>query len=146
LALLLLATLALGVTAQDDEIASGFKKLDAVEAQRLRAVLAQPVPSRIDKKILNAYFTQKNDAAHRHNDEKTHESILRQLVEAVSDAFATRDMLASLLYDSGQFYESIELRLQSIALASAACRPHVYPNKKRLQDPSGAKTSGTHLT
>jgi CHAT domain-containing protein len=117
--LLVLLLLAFGAWAQEEDIASGFKKLDAAEEQRLRAVLAQPVPERVESaKTLNAHFTQKADAAHRLNDEKTRESILRQWVEALPDAWSPRDRLAFLLHDSGQFDEAIRFRFQAIALVA----------------------------
>ena len=113
-AILVLALFAQGLGAQTDDIRSGFKKLDAAEEQRLRAVLAEPVPRGTLLDTLRQHFLQKEEAALSLSDDMQREVVLRAAVAALPD-LVFKSGLAGLLWTTGRGEEGIRLMREVVA-------------------------------
>ena len=144
LAILALAMLAGGLHAQTDEIAEGFRKTTPAEEQRLREVLAEPVPQGAALEALRRHFREKDRAAVVLLDGAAREAILREAISLLPDP-VWKNNLARQLLDRGQFPEGNALARQAMAdagdrftkmffLANIAC--DLYDQGKR--DESGA--------
>ena len=105
--------------AQTVEIGEEFKKLTAAEERDMRAILAQPIPENSAKLTLAGIFGRKVNAAHRLNDEKARETILRQWAIAIPESPSPRKALALLLYDKGERAAAMQFAEQALALESA---------------------------
>ena len=144
LAVLALAMLAGGLHAQTDEIAEGFRNITPAEEQRLRAVLAEPVPQGAALEALRRHFREKDRAAVVLLDGAAREAVLREAISLLPDP-VWKNNLARQLLDRGQFPEGNALARQAMAdagnrfskmffLANIAC--DLYDQGKR--DESGA--------
>jgi len=102
--------------AQSDEVEENFKRLDPAEEQRLRAVLAQPVPQGVTQKVLSTHFWGKVAAARLLDIGEQAIPFMREAVSLVQDA-EMPNYLADVLIQAGQFDEAREFRLMAIRTA-----------------------------
>lgn len=111
---LTLSVLAFGLKAQTEEIESGFKKLDAAEEQRLRAVLAEPVPQGVLYDTLRQHIRNKEAAALALGDAAQEEAVRREAVRLLPDSIF-KNNLARTLLARGKLDEGNELMRQAYA-------------------------------
>lgn len=112
--LTLLASCAWGIGAQTEGIATGFKRPDVQEEQRLRAILAEPIPQNAMFESLRLQLKTKEAAATLLSDNAQLELILRAAVRLLPDPVYKHN-LARRLLKKGQFEEGNELMRQAIA-------------------------------
>lgn len=116
-ALAVLLVLAPGVRAQSDEIGEGFNKPDAAEEQRLRALLAQPVPDGALFETLRRHFREKEVAAFKLGDTAQIVSLRREAVRRLPDP-VLKNNLARELLGQGQVVEGNALMREAVAAAN----------------------------
>ncbi len=117
---LLAALMCLPITfavAQDDEISAEFHQITREEEEKLRAILAEPIPQGVPPDVLRRHFGEKDAAAIRLAEPGLRESVLRQAVKRLPDA-ALKSNLARTLLSSGKIDEGNALVQQAIAGAS----------------------------
>ena len=85
IAVFCLVLMPLGISAQTDDFAAKFKKLDPAEETRLRAILAEPIPSGALLATQRQRLFQKYEAASRLSDLAQQESVLREAVRIAPD-------------------------------------------------------------
>ena len=109
------------VWAQSDDIAEAFRKPTALEEQRLRALLASPVPpGPIYQR--QSFFYEKHAAAVGLGDEVQAEAILREAMRtAPSEHFKFR--LSRILLQKGQTAEGNDMASQAVAAANPFVAP-----------------------
>lgn len=122
-----------GTFAQVDEIETGFAQLGPGEEQRLRAILAEPVPQGALLETLRRHFGAKNEAALRLEDMVAREANLREQVRLVPDAASLVNLGWMVLrrgaIDEGNAYvkEAIQKgNLQQKALFTASFAHAMY--------------------
>ena len=94
---LFLAMFSLVAVAQIEEIDTDFRQLEPAEEQRLRAILAAPVPERALYVTLRSHFRAKDEAAVRLGDDAAREATLREQVRLVPSSTAQRNLGVTLL-------------------------------------------------
>ncbi len=95
---------------QNTEAGSGFKTMSAEEDARLRAILAQPVPTGVLNTTLAEHFREKRNAADRLADPAVRLALLRQWIQAMPQETTPKDVLAVLLDSLGEFDEALRIR------------------------------------
>ncbi len=103
--------------AQSDEIQVQFRQVSPEEDQKLRAILAEPIPEGVLPSALRQHFIQKDAAAIRLAEPGRRESVLREAVKRLPDAYLRND-LANQVFARGQIEEGNALRQQAISGSS----------------------------
>jgi len=109
-----LACLAGLAWAQDSEIESSFKKLDAAEEQRLRAVLEAPVPVGSPQSVLHNHFQEKEVAARLLGSGPRLEVVVREAMRYLPSAHL-REKLGAIQIFKGELEEGNALKQAAIA-------------------------------
>lgn len=104
--------------AQTDDIEAGFSKPGPAEEQRLRELLAQPVPQGASIDVLRQHFLGKDAAANKLGDGAQREANLREAARLLPDA-NVKNNLARRLIDSGKVEEGNAFMRQAVAAADA---------------------------
>lgn len=122
--LLVLWTLAAAVPAlhaQDDEIQSAFKKLDAQEERRLRALLAAPVPTGLSAAALDRLIREREAAAALVGDDATVDAVLSEAIRLLPPhSHDLKKKVADRLISRGRLDEGISLMREVVAAADPA--------------------------
>lgn len=117
---IVLVLVASDLVAQTEEIVGKFRKLDPADEQRLREMLARPLPSNLPANQRNELLLQKESAARLLGDDVQIEAVAREAVKALPGNADKLDKLASILILKGQFEEGNALRRESIAASKPA--------------------------
>lgn len=104
---------------EDDETATGFRRITPQQVQEAQALLAQPVPVNGTPAVLRAHFRAKDLAARRMGRGPGYEALLREWSAAVPDDAVPRSTLAVFFRGQGRFDEAIEQRRLAIDLATS---------------------------
>jgi tetratricopeptide (TPR) repeat protein len=105
--------------AQADEIESSFRRMDPAEENKLRAVLAEPVPQGATFDALSRHFTTKDNAAVRLGDSPARIALLREAIKLLPYAVYKSNLASELLF-LGDIDEANALRQQAISDAVPA--------------------------
>ncbi len=108
---------ALGSLAQTNDFAAEFSRPDAQEEQRLRAILAEPIPQNALLQTLRQHFWGKDVAARKLGDDDQLENVLRDTARLLPDP-VYKNNLSRLLLNKGQITEGNDLLRQAIDSAS----------------------------
>lgn len=102
--------------AQDDEIDAVFRRPPPEEVQRLRALLAEPLPAEAPRAELERRVQARRVAALRLGDRQAEEAVLREAVARVPTAPVLND-LANVLQQRGESEAALALRRDALAAA-----------------------------
>ncbi|MBC7649341.1 MAG: CHAT domain-containing protein [Vitreoscilla sp.] len=102
--------------AQDDEIETQFKRITPQDEARLRELLAQPIPEGALPDTLRKHFQEKDAAALHLGEPGNRESVLREAVKRLPDAYL-KNNLARQLLNRGAIQEGNALMQEAIASA-----------------------------
>ena len=132
--------------AQEDDIQASFKKLDPQEEQRLRSLLAEPLPANLSPKLLDLRVREMEVAAALVGDNALLESLLRQAVPIMPLAADLKKKLADVLFARGSLEEGINLMRDVIASgdpvnASAAAAEMICTYYRMDQDDAARAAS-----
>ncbi len=105
-----------GAWAQVDDLGAAFKKPDATEEKRLRAVLAEPVPQGVLSTTLRTQIYAKLAAAYQLGDAAAREAVFREAIKFLPDA-NLKFQLALVVSGNGGYDEANELMRQAVATA-----------------------------
>lgn len=108
--------------AQDDEIDDGFRRPAGEELQRLRALLAEPLPADATPTELERRVQARRVAAVRLGDRQAEEAVLREAVSRVPTAPVLND-LANVLQARGDAEGALALRRDALAAAPLHEKP-----------------------
>ena len=125
-AVVALVVFAQGLVAQTDEadIGASFKKLEPAEEQRLRAILAEPIPQAASLTTLRELLNRKFDATAVLGDVVQREATLREAVRLLPDA-EFRHALANSLHYNGHFGQSEEMGRLAVTAATPEEAPRI---------------------
>ena len=101
-------------SADGDELVGHFQQVSPEDAEKLRAVLAEPVPVGVSNVALDAHFQKKRIAAEQLGDRPLLISLYRQWIAAMPDYLVAKNQLANLLSASGQNAEAIQLSTEAL--------------------------------
>lgn len=116
----LLLVLALSVTAakaqtdDGDALVARFQSVSPEEAEKLRAVIAEPVPVGALNLTLASHFQAKKLAAERLGDRPSLIRLYREWVAALPNDLQPKVNLSNLLSQSGQYAEAIQLTKEAV--------------------------------
>ena len=112
---LALSTTAAFAQADDgDELIGHFQQVSPEDAEKLRAVLAEPVPVGALNLTLDAHFQKKRIAAERLGERPLLIDLYRQWIAALPQDLVAKNQLANLLSASGQNTEAIQLSMEAL--------------------------------
>jgi CHAT domain-containing protein/tetratricopeptide (TPR) repeat protein len=114
LVLALSQTKGIAQTIENDEISSSFQQVSPEEAEKLRAILSEPVPAGVPNQTLQSHFQAKRAAADRLGDVCLHIQLYRQWVAALPEDLPPKINLSNMLSSIGQYTEAIQLTKEAI--------------------------------
>ena len=115
-----------GLMAQTEQIESGFKKLSTAEEQRLRAVLAEPLPQNALHETLRQRIREKDAAVLALSDDSQREILLREAVRLLPNDPVYKNNLARTLLNKGSLEEGNEWMRQAYATVTQPADKVLY--------------------
>jgi len=112
--------------AQDENLASEFKRPSAVEEAALRAALAQPAPVDATELVLRDHYRTQALSANRLGDYAARVAVYRAWIAAMPQELLPKSGLSGLLASNGEYEEALALNQQVIADSKSPSQREFY--------------------